>query len=210
MTIEKAILVDEAQAAALAGGAIWLMQKRRWNFRGPVGIVVRGSASVTGVAEMADCLEEVDAAGLAAAPHGLDAAAQAAALQGGATVPWVLSGVRMLDTPVDIEPSRTPGPTMNLDAATGKSLLAATNGATKPAAPAAPVAKQAAGASPPKPRPAPAPAPAPEPKAKAAPPAEPKAAAAPEPKPAAKPTPTPQAEATPARKSWIRRIFIGD
>ncbi|MEM9781378.1 MAG: hypothetical protein AAF899_02775 [Pseudomonadota bacterium] len=215
MTIEKAIIVDEEQLAALTGGgATWLMQRRRWNYRGRIGLVVRGSGAVSAVAEMADCLEAIEnATGMASAAghHGLDADAQKAALEAGATVPWVLAGVMALPTPVSFEQGRAPGPNINLDAVTGAAVVAAAGGAPATAAPPAEVPTAKAPATPAKPTPA---KPKPTPAATKKPEAAPKPAAASTAKPAAKPKPEPSpepAQSTAARGiSWIRRIFIGD
>lgn len=99
----RALIIDEPWIGMiLAGRKTWEMRSRATSLRGRIGLIRKRSGLVVGTAELVDCLQPLDAAGMAANAdrHGIASGWQAEALAFGWTVPWVLRDARSLAWPV--------------------------------------------------------------------------------------------------------------
>lgn len=100
----KALIVDEPWISSiLKGDKTWEMRKGVVKYRGPIGLIRKGSGQIVGTAEVTDCrppLTTREAYADAEPRHRIPPARQERAFADGWRTPWVMANARPLSKPV--------------------------------------------------------------------------------------------------------------
>lgn len=96
------IIRDPWIGGILSGVKTWEMRTTPTRYRGPIGLIRKGTGMVVGVADLVDSLLPLDAEGLAATHdrHRIPADLNAKVIQAGWLYPWVIRHARRLTRPI--------------------------------------------------------------------------------------------------------------
>lgn len=115
----KGIIVDSPWIdELLAGRKTWELRGKTWKHRGEVALIRKGSGQVEGIANLVDCLPPLDAAAMRQTTrfHRVPDNMIDEVMANGWRIPWLLTDIRRLGTPVRYVHKSGAQTPVNLDA----------------------------------------------------------------------------------------------